>query len=96
VRITDAGRKLAQPENVPASSGEMLARAKRVLGGSEGRLLEILHESREETPKTKLAEAAGFSPNSGGFNNYLGHMRTLGFVEYPQPGQVKCADWLYL
>lgn len=25
-----------------------------------------------------------------------GHMRTLGFIEYPQPGMVKCADWLYL
>ncbi len=96
VTITDAGRAAASPDNVPVSSEEMLARAKRVLGGSEGKLLELLHDSREVTPKAALAEAAGFSPNSGGFNNYLGHMRTLGFVEYPQPGQVKCADWLYL
>lgn len=96
VAITDEGRAVAQPENIPVTSDEMLSRAKRVLGGSEGKLLELLHESREETSKIALAEAAGFSPNSGGFNNYLGHMRTLGFVEYPSPGQVKCADWLYL
>ncbi|HEX3941363.1 MAG TPA: hypothetical protein VHX11_07775, partial [Acidobacteriaceae bacterium] len=96
VAITDEGRKHAAPEDVPATSDEMLDRAKRVLGGSEGKLLELLHATREATSKTDLAEAAGFSPNSGGFNNYLGHMRTLGFVEYPQPGQVKCADWLYL
>jgi uncharacterized protein len=96
VTITDTGRQHAQPGEAPASSEEMLERAKRVLGGSEAKLLEILHESREQCSKTDLAEAAGFSPNSGGFNNYLGHMRTLGFVEYPQPGQVKCADWLYL
>ena len=88
VGITDAGRAVAQPESVPADSKEMLARAKRVLGGSEGKLLELLHESREVTPKTALAEAAGFSPNSGGFNNYLGHMRTLGFcgVSPARPG----------
>jgi hypothetical protein len=96
VAITDQGLKHSAPEDVPTTSDEMLARAKRVLGGSEGKLLELLHESRETTAKTDLAEAAGFSPNSGGFNNYLGHMRTLGFIEYPQPGQVKCADWLYL
>ena len=34
--------------------------------------------------------------NSGGFNNYLGHMRTLGFIEYPQPGKVRASDWLFL
>jgi uncharacterized protein len=96
VTITDEGRNYAHPENVPADSGEMLERAKRVLGGSEAKLLQILHESRETVTKNDLAESAGFSPNSGGFNNYLGHMRTLGFVEYPAPGQVKCADWLYL
>jgi hypothetical protein len=96
VAITDEGRTHARPEDVPATSEEMLDRAKRVLGGSEGKLLELLHNSREQVSKTDLAEAGGFSPNSGGFNNYLGHMRTLGFVTYPQPGQVQCADWLYL
>ena len=96
VTITDAGRRYAQPGEAPATSEEMLDRAKRVLGGSEAKLLEILHETREQCSKVELAEASGFRPNSGGFNNYLGHMRTLGFVEYPQPGQVKCADWLYL
>ena len=45
---------------------------------------------------TELAEAAGFSPNSGGFNNYLGHMRTLGFIDYPAPGKVRCSDWMYV
>jgi len=96
VTITEEGKKHAQPEEVPVSSNEMLERAKRVLGGSEGKLLEILHETRRTISKTELAEVAGFSPNSGGYNNYLGHMRTLGFVEYPSPGAVRCSDWLYL
>lgn len=96
VTITDEGRKHAQPDNTPMDSAEMLERAKRVLGGSEAKLLELLHETKEEVSKIELAESAGFSPNSGGYNNYLGHMRTLGFVEYPKPGMVRCADWLYL
>jgi hypothetical protein len=96
VTITEEGRKHAQPGAVPVDSEEMLERAKRVLGGSEGKLLEILHFRREAIAKAELAEESGFAVNSGGFNNYLGHMRTLGFVEYPLPGQVRCADWLYI
>ncbi len=96
VTITEEGRKHAQPGQIPVDNSEMLDRAKRVLGGSEGKLLEILHETRETVDKTELAEAAGFSPNSGGFNNYLGHMRTLGFIDYPSPGKVRCSDWMYV
>jgi hypothetical protein len=96
VTITDAGRKHANPADVPISSDEMREHAKNVLNGSEAKLLDILHRSRETWSKQQLGEESGFSHTSGGFNNYLGHMRTLGFVEYPAPGQVKCADWLYL
>jgi uncharacterized protein len=97
VTLTEEGRKHAQPEDVPASNEEMLERAKRVLGGSEGRLLELLAKHHPQSiKKVELAEAAGFSPNSGGFNNYLGHMRTLGFIDYPQKGTVKCSDWLFI
>jgi hypothetical protein len=96
VHITDAGRAIAQPESVPITSDEMREHAKRVLGGSEAKLLDILHRSREVWTKEQLGQESGFSHTSGGFNNYLGHMRTLGFVEYPAPGQVKAADWLYL
>ena len=96
VTITEEGRKHAQPGDVPVENSEMLERAKRVLGGSEAKLLEILHETRDTVDKVDLAESAGFSPNSGGFNNYLGHMRTLGFIEYPSPGKVRCSDWMYV
>jgi hypothetical protein len=96
VAITNAGRALASPDDIPASSDQMREHAKRVLGGSEARLLDILHRSRDTWTKEQLGQEAGFSHTSGGFNNYLGHMRTLGFVEYPAPGQVKAAAWLYL
>lgn len=97
VAITDEGREVAQPGDTPTDSAEMLERAKRVLGGSEARILEQLHTLHPDAcTKSDLADAVGFSSNSGGFNNYLGHMRTLGFIDYPQPGQVRCSDWLFL
>lgn len=97
VTLTDAGRSKAQPDTIPVDNNEMLERAKRVLGGSEARILEFVHAAHPESlNKVDIAEAVGFSPNSGGFNNYLGHMRTLGFIDYPQPGMVKASDWLFI
>lgn len=96
VALTDAGRSAAQPGETPTTSAEMLERAKRVLGGTEARMLDTLHHEKAAMDKEFLANQTGLEPTSGGFRNYLGRMRTLGFVEYPQPGQVKAADWLYL
>ena len=38
--------------------------------------------------KTQVAAFAGVSPNSGSFANNLGRLRTLGLIDYPQPGTV--------
>lgn len=97
VTLTDAGRSIARPGEIPTDNREMLERAKRVLGGSEGRILEVAHRVHPQMiSKSKLAEALGFSETSGGFNNYLGHMRTLGFIDYPQKGHVKVSDWMFI
>ena len=36
--------------------------------------------------KTQVAALAGVSPNSGSFANNLGRLRSLGLIDYPQPG----------
>jgi hypothetical protein len=60
-------------------------------------LLELICEQYPESVgKAKLAEYAGMSPDGGGYNNYLGHMRTLGFIDYPQKGVVKAESWLFV
>jgi uncharacterized protein len=38
--------------------------------------------------KTQVAALAGVSPTSGSFANNLGRLRTLGLIDYPQPGSV--------
>ena len=97
VAITEAGGELADPEDTPSSDEEMLTRAERVLGGSEGRLLRAAAEFYpQHVTKEVLSAQTGFSSSGGGFNNYLGHMRTLGFITYPQKGCVRAADWLFV
>jgi hypothetical protein len=97
VAITDSGGACASPDGIPVSNQEMLTRAQRVLGGSEGRILEVVVSSYPDSiSKPNLADATDFSVDGGGFNNYLGHMRTLGFVDYPQRGFVRAADWLFV
>ncbi len=97
VTITEAGAELAEPEETPSTDEEMLERASRVLGGSEGRLLRAVASVYPKSiTKEQLAEMTEFSANGGGFCNYLGHMRTLGFIDYPQRGQVIAADWLFV
>lgn len=44
--------------------------------------------SREE-----VGADTGYSQTSGGFNNLLGSLRSLGIIDYPQKGYVAMNDW---
>jgi hypothetical protein len=46
--------------------------------------------------KADLAEAAGVSPASSGFQNNLGGLRSLGLIDYPHPGHVVATTVLFL
>lgn len=53
----------------------------------DGPMAKILAEVVRMEPVTReaLAEATGYAPNGGGFNNPLGRLRTLGLVAKGQP-----------
>jgi hypothetical protein len=42
----------------------------------------------------EIAERSGYSPSSGGFNNLLGSLSSIGVVTRPAPGMVDLADWV--
>lgn len=42
-----------------------------------------------------LAGYAGYAAGSGNFNNLRGSLRTIGLIDYPRPGEVRAADWLF-
>jgi Mn-dependent DtxR family transcriptional regulator len=92
VRLTDAGRALAQVDEVPQTSEEF---QKQVLGMVNALQKKILAHLIEHYPdpvtREDLAEAVGASADGGYFNNMVGALRTLGVIDYPGQGMV-CAE----
>jgi hypothetical protein len=79
------------------TSDELQRRVLERLPGPEQRLLTPLLQAYPK-PMTNeaLAEAAGYTAGAGAFNNPRGRLRSLGLVEYPQPGHVVAKPVLFL
>jgi uncharacterized protein len=86
VGFTDDGRACAVSPDDPRPVHE---RWLSVVSGPQRAILEALIELHPDPiSKDELAERIGVSPTSGGYFNNLGRLRTLGAVDYPQPGSV--------
>lgn len=74
--------------------GKDEARAKLAgnLTNPQARIVGALVDQGERT-REELGADTGYSPSSGGFNNLLGQLRTLGLIDYPRPGAVIMSDW---
>jgi hypothetical protein len=48
--------------------------------GPMSKILRALADARHPLTPAELAEAAGYKPNTGGFTNPLGRLRTIGLV----------------
>lgn len=95
IELTAAGRAHAQPDPPPISNQEVLERVSRNLTTAEQKILAIIHQHYPaEIDKQRLADIAGYAADGGGFNNYLGHLRTLGLIE--GKGAVKCCEYLFV
>ncbi len=96
VSLTEEGRTLAEPPDVPAT-GEGLRSA--VLAQLDGPLQRVLQPCLDAYPNAvtaaELAPLAGYSDENGAFNNNRGRLRTLGLVTYPGKGTVRAADILF-
>jgi len=98
VVMTAAGESHAQPADVPATADELRDRVVRMLGGASARILEPLIKAYPKPMAMQdLAAAAGYGHlNSKGFVNARGRLRSLGFIDYPQQGQVAAQPVLFL
>jgi len=97
VALTDAGRAAADPINAPASQEELHARVMEKLNGPQQKVLSwVISTYPESISKPQLADFAGYSAGSGGFNNIVGSLRTLSLIDYPSPGIVKAEDFLFI
>jgi len=97
VCLTDSGRSIAQIDN-PISSIEDLQQSwlKIVKSDSQRDILEYLISIYpNDVSKIELAETVGKSPGSGGFNNNLSALKTLGAIIYPKQGFAKASELLF-
>lgn len=94
VALTDSGRASAnQPDSSPTRD-EAHDRVRSVLDGPKRRIFDALLSLGGVAPREVLAEKSQYEPTSGGFNNPLGTMRSIGLVDYPSSGQVELAEFL--
>ncbi len=75
----------------------MLQSCLALLSASQQKILRALYEAHPKAiAKSELAEQAGASATSSAFGNNLGALRSAGMIDYPAPGEAKCADWIFL
>lgn len=86
VALTNAGRAAA---HLPDDSRPVHERWLSIVTNPQRKILEALIELYpQEITKAELARQVGVSETSGGFFNNLGRLRTIGAIDYPQPGRV--------
>jgi len=98
VTMTPEGQQHAEPVEAPRSADEIRQRVVQMLGGASARILDPLIEAYPNAmSREDLAAAAQYGHvNSKGFVNALGRLRSLGFIDYPQQGQVAAQPVLFL
>ena len=95
IRLTDAGRALAEGPVAPLTVEELHQRVLDRLPRPEQSILRPLLDCYPEPLwKSELSERAG--RRGGAFNNPLGRLRSLGLIAYPQPGQAVALPLLFL
>jgi uncharacterized protein len=99
VSLTRAGQALScTPDIEPTDEGLQQAVFAR-LDGPEARVLRVLIDAYPHAlSKQEAGERAGYTVGEkvgGTYGNVLGRLRSLGLVEYPQPGQVVALSILF-
>jgi hypothetical protein len=96
VALTDHGRELAVAQPGLATDGELHAFVRHLVGEAKWRILDaLIGEYPHALSKQDLAAAAAASPTSSGYTNNLGSLRSLGLIDYPEPGMVAALPVLF-
>jgi hypothetical protein len=96
VSLTPAGQKLANYPLKAPTLQDLHASWLRAVTNPQASILEVvLGIYPQAIGKDDLADRVGVSRTSGGYFNNLGHLRTLGAIDYPQKGFVRATDILF-
>ncbi len=96
VALTEAGGRRARP-TAPIHSIEQLHEAWITrLPGPQGRILRaLIGVYPRDMDRVRLATYTDQSPTSSAYGNNLGALRSLGLIDYPQPGRVVATSLLF-
>jgi len=97
VTLTEAGAGFASVDGVPTTTDDLHDAIRAKLPPAKWKILEALIEAYPKAiSKDDLAAQIEVSPTSGGFFNNMGSLRSLGLVDYPQPGTIAAQPVLFL
>lgn len=98
VELTEGGRALATHREMPRTAEELQERVLELLKATHGRVLRPLLDAYPgPLGREELAARAGYTNlSSKGFVNAIGRLRSLGFIDYPERGQVAAQPVLFL
>lgn len=97
VGLTLEGRRLARAEGAPTTTAELHGYLEELLSPARWRIVQALIVAwPEAVDREELAIAADTSPNSSGYANNLGALRSLGLLDYPDRGLVVANPVLFL
>jgi hypothetical protein len=96
ISLTSEGRKYASIQQSPLTAEKLQSRVMNVLPGPHKKILSVLIDAYPNAlPKRQVAELSGYA-EGGAFNNPLGRLRSMGLVDYPQPGYAVAESLLFL
>jgi uncharacterized protein len=97
VALTGPGGTVASPVGVPKTTAELHDAIKGALTPTKWRILrELIGIYPQSLTKDELAIRVDLAPGSGTFLNYLGSLRTLGLVDYPEKSRAAASQLLFL
>lgn len=98
VALTDDGRTVADTGQIALATDEDLHRhVQHLVPPARWRIIHPLIQAYPNAVvKADLADLAGVSVRSSGFANNLGALKSMGLIDYPQPGMVAAAPTLFL
>jgi hypothetical protein len=96
IAMLDRGRQCARFPDVPPTQEELHRRVFDQLQGIQLKLLQACIDCYPRSvDRAELADRCGYTLN-GYFNNTVSSMKTMGFISYPEKGQVAATDLLFL
>jgi uncharacterized protein len=98
VDFTEAGRALANPQEIPLTTSELHRVIFSKLPGPESRILQLLIDAHPyPVQRDELAAKVGYtSVKSKGFVNPMSRLRSIGLIDYPSSTEAVALPVLFL